>query len=289
MPTVSYTKGMDWFASWHRELAQSDRDPKTVERYWQIVSSYQQWLGDRELSIAMAKEFLAYLREKGYRPKSVLLYYHALRQLFDHMGLTFKLKLRKPRVLPRYHDVGDFEALLAAAKRGMYHQTREERERNHDLVLTLGYTGLRKSELQNLAVGDIDFNNRRLLVRQGKGQKDRVVPLANRVITPLRNQCAGKNAQERVFAGLNARSIYRIVTNCAKAAGLEGFHVHSLRHWFASQLVERGVNLRQVQLLLGHQSLETTAVYIDIAPQHLQSAVATLDSQPVPEHQVPSH
>ena len=64
-----------------------------------------------------------------------------------------------------------------------------------------------------------------------------------------------------MFENLNARSIYRVITSLAKACGLSGFHPHSFRHYFATQLVELGASLRDIQLLLGHESLETTAIY----------------------------
>ena len=97
---------VDPFELYHTELAQSDRDPKTIERYWQIITSYRQWLGDRQPDIASAKEYIAYLRDQGYAQCSLLLYYHVLRLLFSFLGQSLKLKLQKPRILPTYHDRG---------------------------------------------------------------------------------------------------------------------------------------------------------------------------------------
>lgn len=103
--------------------------------------------------------------------------------------------------------------------------------------------------------------------------------MAERIIIPLRNQCAGKVAQERVFPGLSDASVWRIVTSLARTCGLEGFHPHSLRHYFATQLLERGANLRDVQMLLGHESLETTSVYLDVTAQNLQACIGLLDQE----------
>ena len=80
-----------------------------------------------------------------------------------------------------------------------------------------------------------------------------------------------------MFDGLNARSVYRIITSLAKACSLDGFHPHSLRHFFATRLVELSVNLRIVQELLGHADLSTTAVYLDVSAQHLRDAIERLD------------
>ena len=271
----------DRFSAYHDELVYSDRDPKTISRYWQIITSYRKWLSGKEPSITNAKEFVAYLRNRGYQPKSILLYYHALRIFFDFIGEDLKLRLRKPEVLPPYHDKGDFEALVKQAEIGLYHETRAQKQRNKNLILILGYTGMRKSELLNLLVSDIGFNNYRILVRQGKGRRDRVIPMAERIVAPLRQQCTGKTSRERVFDRLNGRSVYRIVTSLAKACGLEDFHPHSLRHQFATRLIESGANLRDIQILLGHQSIATTAVYLDVVGYRLQACIELLDRPPV--------
>ena len=276
----------DPFELYHKELAQSDRDPKTIERYQQITTSYQKWLEGKDPDIANVKEYLAQLRDKGYAPRSLLLYYHALQTFFDFIGTPLKLKLRKPETLPHYYDRGDFEALVKQAEIGLYHETRRQRRRNKNLILVLGYTGMRKSELLNLTVNDVDFNNRTIGVRQGKGKRDRILPMADRIVVPLREQCAGKIAHDKVFDNLNGRSVYRIITSLARACGLEGFHPHSLRHWFGTQLVERGASLRVVQELMGHESLETTSIYLDITAKHLRRTIDLLDqlaTHPTPD------
>lgn len=273
------------FEAYHRELTQSDRDPKTIVRYWQIISSYQRWLGDnRQPDTASAKEFLSHLRDKGYRPKSVLLYYSALKLFLEFIGQPLKLKLRKPRVLPPYYDRGDVEALIAYAGRARY-RSGKQRQRNQAIILTLAYTGMRRGELLGLLIGDIDFNRRTILVR-GKGNKERVIPMAERIIVPLRGQCAGKLAQDKVFLNVDASGVWRVVTRLAKDCGLHGFHTHSLRHYFATQLVEKGASLRDIQALLGHESLEVTSIYLDVSAQHLRETVELLDSvRPTPAPQ----
>ncbi|MBA7629260.1 Tyrosine recombinase XerC [subsurface metagenome] len=286
LPTVHYNVAMtDLFEVYHKELAESDRDPKTIDRYWDILNRYRAWLGDGEVGIVTAKQFLAYLREKGYQPKSIILYYHALRPFFEFINQPLKLRLRKPETLPPYYDPGDVEGLVTQARRGLYHQTAAQKRRNEALLLTLAYTGLRKGELLELLISDLDFNRQCILVRLGKGRRQRVIPMAERIVIPLRGQCAGKTAQQKVFDGLNARSVYRIITGLAKAAGLNGFHPHSLRHFFATRLLEKGANLREVQLLLGHRDLNTTAIYLDVTAEHLRSAVGRLDNFPAPLRQ----
>ena len=277
----------DIFSAYHDHLLNCDLDQKTQERYWQIVTSYVFWLDGRPPDANNAQEFLAHLRSKGYRPRSVLLYYHALRLFLDFLGIQFRVKLRKARELPPYHDQGDIEALIAQASIGLHGQQQWHRDRNKALVLTFAYTGIRRQELLDLLVADIDFERRLLFVRNGKGNKDRTIPLAERLVIPLRIQCAGKGARQKVFHGLNARSVYRIITGLARACGLEGFHPHSLRHFFATRLIDLGVSLRTVQELLGHADISTTAIYIDVSAHHLRDAIEKLDcaSDRSTEHQ----
>jgi integrase/recombinase XerD len=268
----------DVFSAYKKHLSILDIDLKTKQRYWEVTDSYRKWLNDRQPDATTAQEFLAYLREKGYRPRSVLLYYHALRLFLGFRGIQFKLKLRKPRELPPYHTQEEIEALIAQAEIGLHGQKPWHKKRNKAMILTFCYTGVRKQELLNLKVSDIDFERRLLCVKQGKGRKDRMIPLAERLMVPLRSQCAGKSAQDIVYIGLNPRSVYRVITRLARACGLQGIHPHTLRHYFATRLVELGVNIRVIQELLGHADLSTTAIYLDVSPKHLQGAIDALNN-----------
>lgn len=267
----------DVFSGYHKHLFLCDLDLRTKARYWEVVNSYRKWLANRRPDATNAQEFLAYLRSKGYRPRSVLLYYHALRLFLGFRGIQFKVKLRKPRELPPYHSQEEIEKLITQAEVGLYHQKQWHKERNKAMILTFCYTGMREQELLNLKVSDINFERRLLFIRQGKGRKDRMIPLSEKLIAPLRSQCAGKSGRDIVFNGLNPRSVYRVVTKLAAACGLQGIHPHTLRHYFATRLVELNTNLRVVQELLGHADLSTTAVYLDVSPLHLKSAIEALD------------
>ncbi len=275
---MPYPGCMDPFAAYRAELKRRDLAPSTRQRYSQVLSRHQEWLETQEPSHLLAQEFLAHLREKGYQPWSLLLYYHALQGFFTFLGQPLKLRLRKPRTLPKYYDVGDIERLVAQARRGLPGQTVGQKRRNTALVLTLAFTGMRRSEVLGLRVADIDLRHRLVRVR-GKGDKERTIPIAERLMAPLWEMCQGKKANGRVFI-MSARSLYRVITRLARRAGLEGFHPHSLRHYFATRLVERGSAVRVIQELLGHADLSTTAVYLDVVPRHLRNAVSLRDPTP---------
>jgi site-specific recombinase XerD len=127
-------------------------------------------------------------------------------------------------------------------------------------ILELAYaTGLRLSELTKLEVTDLDLKRCMLRVRGGKGNKDRVGFFGSKALQALRAHLLGREAGS-VF-GVRRRTIWRVVRLAGRRAGLDGVHTHSLRHAFATHLLNRGADLRCVQELLGHVSLRTTQLY----------------------------
>ena len=137
-------------------------------------------------------------------------------------------------------------------------------------------TGLRRSELGNLEVEDVhqDF----LVVRNGKGGKGRIIPLATTIADRLQNFIKGMKPDEKVFK-LKPASISNKVRQFAKKAGIDGFHAHTMRHKFATDLLERGANIKQVQELLGHENLATTEVYLSVTDQGKRDAINLLDKE----------
>ena len=277
-PPGWYVGGMaDPFQAYENELQLRDLDPKTRLRYGQVTGSYQRWLGGRDVNPETAKEFLAYLRLRGYRPASISLYYTCLRMFLDFLGLKLQLKIRKPKVLPPVYDPRDIELLLQEANQGLPRQSEAVRRRNHDVIAILIDTGLRIGELVELRVGDIDFNQAVLVVRHGKGQKQRAIPLTARASIALRRRTQGKGAQHRVIEGVNRRNLYMAIAKLARRIGLEGLHPHSQRHYFGTQLAERGVRLEAIQDLMGHADPSTTRVYVAVTGRALREAISALE------------
>ena len=273
-----YVGGMaDPFQDYENELELRDLDPKTRVRYGQVTRSYQRWLDGRDVSPVTAKEFLAYLRRLGYLPASISLYYTCLRMFLDFLGLKFQLKIRKPQVLPPVYDPGDMERLLEEAARGLPRQSEQVRRRNHDVIAILMDTGLRIGELVELRVGDVDFNQGVLVVRHAKGQKQRAIPLTARASVAFGSQAQGKGARQRVIGGVNRRNLYKAIVTLARRIGLDGVHPHSLRHYFGTQLAERGVRLEAIQDLMGHADPSTTRVYVAVTGRALREAISALE------------
>ena len=161
------------------------------------------------------------------------------------------------------------------------------------MLMTLYGGGLRRSELLHLKVGDIDSQRMVLRIERGKGGHDREVPLSPTLLTALRDYYRWMRPQTYLFPGirngwradkpLTARVIWDAVRFAARAAGIDK-HVspHTLRHSYATHLLEAGADLRTIQVLLGHADLSHTTVYLHLSRRHLQAAPNPLEQLQVP-------
>jgi site-specific recombinase XerD len=159
-------------------------------------------------------------------------------------------------------------------------------KRNLAIVLTLRHTGLRVGELCALRLSDLTISERKgsLLVRSGKGDKDRSLPLNHDVRQALGAYLAVRpqTADEHVFIGqrgeaLQPQAVQLIVRKYARRAGLSGVTPHILRHSFAKHVLDAGEDLATVSRLLGHERLETTAIYTQPTARDLEAAVRRLE------------
>jgi integrase/recombinase XerD len=160
--------------------------------------------------------------------------------------------------------------------------------RHHAILATIYATGLRVSEAATLLVSDIDSGRQLIAVRQGKGRKDRFVMLSPKLLELLRRYWKAYKPTPYLFLGdipgrpISSDGILYICRKAAKAARIsKPVTPHSLRHAFATHLLEAGTDLRTIQLLLGHSSLRTTAVYLHVSNLALRSTTSPLDLLPV--------
>jgi integrase/recombinase XerD len=193
---------------------------------------------------------------------------------------------RLPRRLPRALSRADATALVEVASaetpRGL---------RDRALLELLYGAGLRASEVVGLRPGDLDLHGQFLLC-EGKGSRQRLVPLggaARRALASylergrpalLRRADPGRLFLNHHGRALSRQGLWTLVRGYASRAGLRRAFPHALRHSFASHLLEAGVDLRRLQLLLGHQSLRTTSRYLHVSPQALHAMPSPLDLVP---------
>ncbi|HMF17499.1 MAG TPA: tyrosine-type recombinase/integrase, partial [Gemmataceae bacterium] len=158
------------------------------------------------------------------------------------------------------------------------------------LFMTIYGAGLRGSEAAALQVSDIDSQRMVIRVRQGKGKKDRYVMLSPKLLAALREYWKAFRPQTWLFYSGRDRSrpltraaILRSCRNIARRAGLsKRVTLHSLRHSFATHLLEAGTDLRTIQLLLGHRSLRTTALYTYVSITKVTATLSPLDCLELP-------
>jgi site-specific recombinase XerD len=163
-----------------------------------------------------------------------------------------------PRKLPRFLSPLEVAEMFGAS---------EASRRDNILLKCLYYLGLRNSEASNLRIEDIDIINRTVKVVQGKGKKDRYVPIPGKFGEELKRFVRGREGY--LFSGraggrISDRHIRRIVKKWAEKAGVrkaEEVHPHTLRHSYATHLQNSGVPLNVIQNILGHARLETTTIY----------------------------
>jgi site-specific recombinase XerD len=165
------------------------------------------------------------------------------------------------------------------------------------LVMTLYATGARRAEVAHLKVSDIDSQRMVVHIRGGKGRKDRDVMLSPALLEALRTYWRGLRHKPTVwlFPGNRWHTSNRPVTTkvlwtaCQQAAlraGLEHKHIHphTLRHCFATHLLEAGADLRTIQILLGHRDLEETTIYLHLSNKHLSATASPLDMLSLSAH-----
>jgi integrase/recombinase XerD len=262
--------------------------PKTQAGYLRVVRQFTVFLG-RSPDTATVEDLRRYqlhLVDHGVSPISLNAAITGLKFFFDTTlgrdDLMAKMHpVYLPRVLPIVLSREEVGRLIAAAN-NLKHQT----------ALAVAYgTGLRVSEVVALKVGDIDSERMTLRVEQGKGHKDRYAMLSPVLLERLRVWWRVARAQGRMldggwlFPGLNpieplsARQLNRAIHSAALAAGIEKrVSMHTLRHSFATHLLEQKVDIRVIQVMLGHKKLETTALYAQVATDILREVVSPLES-----------
>jgi site-specific recombinase XerD len=249
--------------------------PKTRDAYIRAVSRFAQYLG-RSPGTATAEDLRRYqlhLVDAGTSPITLNATITGLKFLFD-------VTLGHSDVLAKMQSVS--VARLIACAGNIKHQT----------ALSVAYgTGLRVNEVISLKVSDIDSQRMTLRVEQGKGSKDRYAMLSPVLLERLRVWWRVARAQGKMLDGgwlfpgrdpidpLTARQLNRAIHEAAMVAKIDKpVSMHTLRHSFATHLLEQKVDIRVIQVMLGHKKLETTALYTQVATEVLREVISPLET-----------
>jgi len=269
------------------DMAVRGLGPRTQRDYIRHVRSFAAFLG-RPPDTASAEDvrrFQVHQRENGARAPTINSTVSALRFLFtvtlDRPDLSRRLVLtRNPRRLPDVLSVEEVGRLLEAAPGIKYRA-----------ALGVAYgAGLRVSEVAYLKVDDIDSKRMLIRIEEGKGRKDRNAMLSPQLLELLR--LWWREGRRRsvmlphgwLFPGrsrtdpVSTRQLHRAVQEAAEAAGIrKRVSPHTLRHSFATHLLEQDVDIRVIQVLLGHAKLDTTAIYTKVSTRTIQAVSSPLD------------
>lgn len=269
-----------------QDLRIRNRSPHTermyvdhVDRFFKHVGKTPNQVGPEDI-----RAYQVYLVEEKKVSPAVLT------QAVCALRFFYKITLRKdwpiefiphpkrPKKLPVVLSREEMARLIKAVT-NLKHRT---------IVMTVYSAGLRVSEVIALQLSDIDSQRMVICVRQGKGQKDRLVPLSPVLLKQLREYWLKYRPKHWLFPGqlpdrsLNRSSVERVVKLARNTARLKKkISVHSLRHAFATHLLEAGHDIRTIQILLGHTSLRSTQVYTHVASKAIQSTQSPLDLLPV--------
>jgi integrase/recombinase XerD len=264
--------------------------PKTQASYIRVVKRFAGFLGRSPdtASVEDLRSYQLYLVDHGISPISLNATLTGLKFLFattlDHPELLTKMHaVHEPRKLPEVLSREEVARLLAAVD-----------NRKHQTALAVAYgAGLRVSEVVSLKVSDIDSQRMTLRIEQGKGSKDRYAMLSPVLLERLRAWWKFAHAQGKMLQGgwlfpgldpidpLSTRQLNRVVHAAAEAAGIDKrVSMHTLRHSFATHLLEQKVDIRIIQVLLGHKKLETTALYAQVATDVLREVISPIETLP---------
>jgi site-specific recombinase XerD len=222
------------------------------------------------------------LRDRGMRPTTLRVYGAALRFLYD-------TTLERPEVMRRIPYPRGVPARLpdVLSQAEVAHLLAAAPSLKHRAMMMAAYgAGLRVSELCALTAEDIDSARMLVRVRDGKGAKDRYVMLSPRLLATLRAYWRQRPPRgpylfpsPRPGQPLSRKAVWHMLRRAARRAGLrKRVTPHTLRHCFATHLLEAGTNIRVIQVLLGHRSLRTTARYALVSPAHVGTVRSPLDT-----------
>jgi site-specific recombinase XerD len=276
------------------ELQRRNYSPATIRGYVLAIKQFADYFGkppDR-LGATHVQRFQWYLlQERKLAPVTVEIRMSALRFFFKKMlkrrdihfdDLPFP---KTPRKLPTVLSPDEVSRMIEGTT-NLMHRT---------ILMVLYATGVRRTELSLLKVTDIDSKRMVVHIRQGKGSRDRDIPLSPKLLEALREYWRWKKPRGYLFPStpgqrgeeqpMSDKVVWWAVREAARRAGItRKIGPHTFRHSFATELLEAGTDLRTIQLLLGHSRLEDTTLYLHLSRRHLEMTINPLDQLPVQSH-----
>lgn len=251
----------------------------TIKTYFHCISVYLNFKKTvREDEVEVAPElFLNEVKSKGRSPKTINQYVNAIKLWYkisyNEQKDLQQLRPKKDRSLPKVLSEEEVKKVISNT----------ENLKHRCMLLTAYSAGLRVSEVINLRLDDIDSDNMTIRINLGKGRKDRLTVLAKSLLAELRRYVKAYKPKYWLFEGqsgdqYSSVSAGRVFKKALAASQLPmHFTFHSLRHSFATHLLNNGYNLRQVQKLLGHNNIKTTEIYTHVSDENIKNITSPGD------------
>jgi site-specific recombinase XerD len=279
------------------EIQRRNYAQSTAEAYVRALRDFAKFykLPPDRLGPEQIKPYQLYLlRERGLSPQSVkqrmaamrFFYVRVLKRSYPPNDFPYPKTHRRLPIILSLEEV----RRMIDASNNLFHRA---------IIMTLYSTGMRRAELVRLKVGDIDSGRMIVHIRQGKGCKDRDVPLSPRLLETLREYWLWTKprtylfpSRHRIRAGLHisTKGVYHICRLTARRARIEkNIHPHTLRHSFGTHMLEAGADLVTIQMLLGHADIKDTLIYLHLSERHIRTVPNPLDGLRVSDVSSVSH
>lgn len=265
------------------KLERKRYSPNTISAYTGYFKDFIREFGFENLGFISVKEINAYLHrlitydkiskpQQNLRVSSIKFYYE---KVLGRDKVYYQIERpRKSRSLPKVLSEKDIIDMLATVK-NLKHKA---------IIGTIYSSGLRRSELINLRIQDVEFSRCMVFIRGGKGKKDRTTVLSDSWSVILKQYLEDYKPNYWFYEGINrkrysASSIVKIVKRAGERAGIkQRVTPHMLRHSFATHLLEQGIDIRYIQTILGHESSITTEIYTHVSKKSLAAIKSPLDT-----------
>ncbi|OIO29992.1 integrase [Candidatus Nomurabacteria bacterium CG_4_10_14_0_2_um_filter_30_12] len=263
-----------------KELLLKNYSSKTIKAYLMCIEFYFKYkkVNLNKLNQENIKDFLLLLKNKDKSPQTINLYLNSIKFFYNQVFKTYKkidLKFAKrnkklPIVLSREEIKKIIENTI---------------NNKHRLMITLAYSsGLRVSEIVNLKIKDLSLNELIIHLKGAKGMKDRITILPEKILNEIKNMIAGKSGENYVFESERGGKLTTATAQKVFIKSLNKSNIskpatfHSLRHSFATHLLENGTDVRYVQELLGHSNIRTTQIYTHVMNPAIKKIKSPFDN-----------
>jgi len=268
---------------YQKQLKIENYSEQTVKSYYSALKLFLEWISRLKLDIVTDENIQNYIyyckSEKNYSFSSMKQTIAAIRYFYDKIlrkpiPESLNITMRKPNYLP-----------IVLSKKEIGEIIKSTNNLKHKAILfTIYFAGLRLGELLNLKIEDIDSEAKKIHIRQSKGKKDRYVMLSDKALELLREYFKRYKPKDYLFEGqkggkYSPKSVQSVFKRSLQKAGIKKkATVHSLRHSFATHLLDDGTDIRYIQELLGHKRLETTQIYTHVSSYSINQIKSPADS-----------